>query len=111
MNSTSSIAGDPRQADGEAELRELALDRACPPVILECKATDQLLHFLRYARPSGTASGKSPPVGAEALAMPADHGFGLDDDQDFPPARPELVKRDPEGASRVVSLGLGRAWA
>jgi hypothetical protein len=37
--------------------------------------------------------------------MPADHGLGLDDDQDFPPARPELVECDPEGAIQGGELG------
>ena len=92
------IAGDRRQADSEAKLRELALDLPRPPAILECKAADQLSHFLRYARLCGPASGKSSPVETEALAMPADHGLGLDNDQDFLPARPEPVEHDPEGA-------------
>ena len=45
--------------------------------------------------------------------MPADHGLGLDDDQDLLPARPEPVECDPEGAgqggeSRCGSrLGVG----
>ena len=107
------ISRDRRQADGEAELRELALDLPRPPAVLERKAGDQLSHFLRDARPPGPASGKGSLVEAEALAMPADHGLGLDDDQYFLPARPELVECDPEGAikgaesRRRSRLGVG----
>ena len=50
---------------------------------------------------------ESSRVEAEALAVPADHGLGLDDDQDFPPARPELVECDPEGAIQGGELGSG----
>ena len=59
---------------------------------------DKLSHFSRDSRPSGPASGKGSPVEAEALAVPADHGLGLDDDQNSLPARPEPVECDPEGA-------------
>jgi hypothetical protein len=58
---------------------------------------DKLSHFPRDARSSGPASGKGPRVEAEALAVPADRGLGLDDDRYLLPARPELVECDPEG--------------
>jgi hypothetical protein len=97
----------------EDPLGELALDLPGSPVILESKAPDQLSCFLRDARPPGPASGKSSPEEEKALAVPADHGLGLDDDKDFLPAKPKLVKCDPEGAvqggeSRFGSpLGVG----
>ena len=56
---------------------------------------------------------ESSPVEAETLAVPADHGLGLDEDQYFLPARPEPVERDPEGAvkgcepRRGSALGVG----
>jgi hypothetical protein len=43
--------------------------------------------------------------------MPADHGLGLDDDQDSIRARPEPVQRDPGAGSKKVSLDPGRARA
>jgi hypothetical protein len=36
------VAGDRRQADGDAKLRELALDLSRAPAILERAAVDQL---------------------------------------------------------------------
>ncbi len=36
------------------------------------------------------------PVQPESLAMPADDGFGLNDDQDLFPSRPDLRQQDPE---------------
>ena len=65
--------------------------------IVERKAADELSHFLRDARSPGPAPGEGSPVEAEALAVPADHGLGLDDDQHFLPARPKPVQCDPEG--------------
>ncbi len=38
------------------------------------------------------------PIEAEALAMPADHGFGLDDVEGSAPARPDVAEDIPEGA-------------
>jgi len=99
------IARDRRQADGEAELRELTVDLPRPPAVLERKAADQLSHFLRDAGSPWPALGKGPPVESEALAVPADDRLGLDDDQYFLPARPEPVQRDPEGAVKGCELG------
>ncbi|MGB6991903.1 MAG: hypothetical protein WBG00_01605, partial [Thermoanaerobaculia bacterium] len=42
------IARDRRQGDGEAELRELALDLPRPPAILERKAADQLSQSVSF---------------------------------------------------------------
>jgi hypothetical protein len=59
---------------------------------------DKLSHFSRDARPSGPASRKGSPVEAEALAVPADHGLGLEDDENLFPSRPEPEQSNPESA-------------
>ena len=46
------------------------------------------------------------PEQAEAGAMPADHGVGLDDDEGVGPAGPDLREDNPEGA---VGSGAGEA--
>lgn len=74
---------------------------------------DKLSYFPRDARSSGPAPKEESPVQAEALAVPADHGLGLDDDQDLLPVRSELVACDPEGTikrgepRRGPRLGVG----
>ncbi len=39
--------------------------------------------------------------------MPADDGFGLDDDEGLSPSRPELRQEDPEAAVCCCDPGLG----
>ncbi len=43
----------------------------------------------------------------EALAMPADDGFGLDDDEGLSPSRPELRQEDPKGSVCFGDPGPG----
>ena len=45
------------------------------------------------------------PEEAEAGPMPADHGVGLDDDEDVRPARPEPGKDEPERGSLLRRRG------
>jgi hypothetical protein len=86
------IARDGGQADREPELLEFALDLPRPPAILEREAVDQLSQLPRDPRPPGPASGESAPIEPEALAVPADDGLRLDDDQRFLPARPKPLQ-------------------
>ena len=46
------------------------------------------------------------PVETESLAMPADHGVGLDNYEDFFPARPEPEERNPEATIERRESGL-----
>ena len=55
-----------------------------------------MLRFLRDRRPSRPRRRDGAPVAAEALAVPAEHGLGLYDDQSAFPVRSDARKRDPE---------------
>jgi hypothetical protein len=101
------IARDGGQADREPELLEFALDLPRPPAILEREAVDQLSQLPRDPRPPGPASGESAPIEPEALAVPADDGLRLDDDQHFLPARPKPLQCEPEGAIQGREPGPG----
>jgi len=74
------------------------VDLSGTPRILKCHAPDEQSHFVGDARPAGSPPGAEPPVEAKALPVPAHDRLGLDDDQDLPPARPELAQQDPETA-------------
>jgi hypothetical protein len=67
---------------------------------------NQFLHFGREAWSTRTALRDPPPMNSESLAVPPDHGVGLDDDQNLPPVRPEPAEGDPEGSIDLSKPGL-----
>ena len=80
------ISRDGGQTDGDPKLRELGPNLSGAPAILICESANEHLHLSRNRRPSGSALRDRSPVEPETLAVPADDGFGLNDDQDlFPP--------------------------
>ncbi len=54
---------------------------------------------------SACVSALPAPVELEALAMPANHGLGLHEDQSVVPVWPQTAERDPECAIRLRQLG------
>jgi hypothetical protein len=54
------------------------------------------------------ANSDRSPIAAEALAVPADHGVGLHDDECLLPSRPKADKSAPEGA--IERDSRGRRW-
>jgi len=79
------ISRDGGQADGDPKLRELGPNLSGAPAILICESTNEHLHLSRNRRPSGSALRDRSPVEPEILGVPADDGFGLNDDQDLFP--------------------------
>jgi hypothetical protein len=83
----------------KTEHEELAMDaRGAPRWVLNDHAEDQLPNLLR--RPSSSNlrpdSGDQPPVQTKTGSVPADHGFGRDDDEGLLPSRPDLPSNYPE---------------
>jgi hypothetical protein len=48
--------------------------------------------------------GSPPPLKTEADSVPADHGVGLDDNQDFSPAGPTMAESGPEESVQGVQF-------
>src|SRR4030095_14804945 len=59
---------------------------------------DELPRVLGNRWSSRSRHGDRTPVATESLAVPADHGLWLDDDESVLPSRPEPREGDPEGA-------------
>ena len=88
--------------DVEAELQQLAMDpRGTPGRVFASHPADEVAQLAVDARPARAPRARPPsPEQAEALAMPANHGVGLHDNEDICPPRPEPAKRDPEESVR-----------
>ena len=100
------ISRDRGKTHPQAELLEFGVDLPRSPGVLGSEPMNESLHLRRDAWSAGTALRDPPPVESESLAVPPDHGVGLDDDQDLPPAGPEPAERDPEGSIERPGLGL-----
>ena len=83
------ITRDGCEADCEAELLELAVNLPSTPAILVCQSTNEYLQLLRDRRSPWTTLRNGPPIQAEPLAVPANHGVRLDDDEGVSLVRPE----------------------
>jgi len=88
-------------------VQELAADPRGAPAVLDGHPTNELANFGREGRAAGTTAppGEKGPVEAEARAMPADHGVGLDDGERALPPGPEPAKYDPEDPIRGSDQG------
>jgi len=70
--------------DGNPQLPQFAQNpRRPPPGIGRGDVPDQLSDFLRDRRPARLPPTEASPVVAKALALPAEHGRRLHEDQDF----------------------------
>ena len=65
-------------------------------LVLLCQSSDQSANLLGDLRSSDALPGSPAPIETEAGAVPADHGFGFDQDQDVRPAGPMLAECHPE---------------
>ena len=100
-----------------AELRGVLIEREVGPgavIVLEVlsqDATQVLLSdnddVVEAVPPNGTDYALAVRIllELEALAMPADHGLGLHEDQGVLPVWPQTAERDPECAVRFRQLG------
>jgi hypothetical protein len=83
--------------DAEAEFLEFTVDlRRSPVRVLIRQTSDEYASLLRDLWSAASRPGTPAPVKAEACAVPADHGRGLDDNEDVGPAGPEPAKGSPE---------------
>ncbi len=97
---------DSRKADRDPKLREFSPDLSGAPAVLVCESTNEGLHLSWNRRSSGSALRDRSPIQPEALSMPPDHSFGLNDDQDLFPSRPDLRQKDPEASIGRSDLGF-----
>jgi len=54
--------------------------------------------------PATAWAGSPPPIKTEAGTVPADHGVGHDDNQNFSPAGPTMAKNGPEEAVQAIQF-------
>src|SRR5215831_18050191 len=75
----------------DAELEKLAMDPRCSPhSIGRTHLPNQLANFLTDLWPARSTVPTFPgPIETEALTVPGDYGFRLDDDEGRAPLRPE----------------------
>lgn len=81
------------------EHAEFPMDPWCSPGgVLNDHTEDQLPNFLRFRSSSDLPpdSGDHPPIHAKTSPVPADHGFGRNDDEGQLPSRPDPSSDYPE---------------
>jgi hypothetical protein len=79
--------------------------RRSPSRVLGGDSTDERSELRIDRWTSASVSALRGPVELEALAMPADHGLGLHDDQSVVPVWPQAAEGDPECAVRLGQPG------
>src|SRR6266851_2454080 len=84
--------------DIDAEFEQFTMDAGrAPKRILSAHLPNQLADFFRHRWAPGLAMTNFPgPEEPEALAVPANDGFGLDDDQGRSPIAPSFAQPRPE---------------
>jgi len=101
-----SVLVDGGLGDNMAQQREFGLNAWCPPQrILTRHAADQVADLGFDLRSAGSRPRLPSPEELEALAMPADHGVGLHDQQSGAPICPNSGQQRPED-----SIPLTQPW-
>jgi hypothetical protein len=101
--------GDGSLGKIKTEHAEFPMDRRrSPGGVLNDHAEDQFPNFLRRRSSSNLPpdSGDRPPVHTKTSPVPADDGFGRDDDEGLLPSRPDPPSDYPR---RAYPRGLGSA--
>jgi hypothetical protein len=95
--------------DHETELLKLSMDLLGSPIrVLLLQASDQNPNLLGDLR-SAAAWPRSPtPIETEPGAVPADHGLGLDDDQDVAQRDQQWRRAVQKSRSKEFNTGRGR---
>ena len=90
FRSANHVFGNGSLRDLNPQLHELAVNPRCTPKrILAAHGSDQITSLFRNLRTARSTVPNLPgPIPAESVAMPADHGFRLDDDERRTPTRP-----------------------
>ena len=79
--------------DLNAELQQLPMNaRGAPERVDQADLSDQIAQVFGDLRPPRAAATPPPPVGAEALPMPADDRLGTQDSDRTQQSRPQPVK-------------------
>ena len=101
------ILRDRRLGEAESELQKLAVNPwSSPGWIRSMHVEDELSDFGMDRRSARRLRSALPaPVEAEALTVPAEHGFRLDEDESLTPFGPELGEPDPHQSIGGPKLG------
>jgi hypothetical protein len=95
-----------RRSDLEAEHKQLTVNtRRSPGRVLAGDSTDERSELRIDRWTSASVSALRGPVELEALAVPANHGLGLHEDQGVLPVWPQAAEGDPECAFSPGQLG------
>jgi hypothetical protein len=95
-----------RRSDLEAEHKQLTVNtRRSPGRVLAGDSTDERSELRIDRWTSASVSALRGPVELEALAVPANHGLGLHEDQGVLPVWPQAAEGDPECAVSPGQLG------
>jgi hypothetical protein len=93
-------------SDLEPEHKQLTVNaRRSPSRVLGGDSTDERSELRIDRWTSASVSALPGPVELEALAMPANDGLGLHDDQSVVPVWPQAAEGDPECAISLRQLG------
>ena len=100
---TSQIARHAPFRDHVTQLLKLSVNPGGSPIrVLLGQATDQNPNLLGDLGAAAASPGSPAPIETKAGAVPADHGLGLDDDQDVGPAGPKVAEGGPEESVQGV---------
>jgi hypothetical protein len=89
----------------KAECLKLSVNLVGPPIpILLRQSLNQIANIAADLRPATAWPGSPPPIRRKPAVL-ADHGIGLDDNQDFSPAGPTMAQSAPEERSNVCTAG------
>jgi len=103
------IAGDGAFREVEAEFQKLTVNSGSAPAgILVRHPSDETLNLGINLWPGQALWTRSKaPEQPKASPMPGNHGFGLNDDQDVAPRRPQTAEQNPNIRSWISSRGRG----
>ena len=103
---------DGRRIEYEAQLQQFTMDlRSAPERIVTAHGPNQVPNVRGYCRPPRLATAYLPcPEQSKTLAVPADHGFGLDDDENIDPAGPGTAEEGPEQAVQGCSISVAAVY-
>src|SRR5215470_7891922 len=90
---TCQVPGDGPLRDGKTEFQKFSVDPGrSPTCILVRQTSDQYANLGVDLRATAPRAGSPTPVEPETRAVPADDGFGLDEDENIGPAGPTAVE-------------------
>jgi hypothetical protein len=92
----------------KTQFLQLTVDLGCAPIrVVIGQTTDEDANLFVDLRPASAWPRAPTPVEAEPSAMPADDGFGLDNEENFGPTGPATAEGNPKDPVQPVQSGPG----